>query len=207
MQAVLTLHARQRLCERTSLTEEEFVRILDLYLTVSVGYETEAKRWHRLFYSAKDDVHLVAIQDLANGEVITILPLDYHENLAWKISRKALAKAVWKIDRRKHEELYMESPKAAPGQRMEMTAVVWNDCHQSRKHCLGKYRFPEAFDAVDDVLEDDQFVATILDHMKQRNLSLARIDEILLFDPKADLLITIPWHRIAEFSFSKNSAN
>lgn len=40
---------------------------------------------HILFYSASDDDFYVAIQDGLTGTVVTVLPLEYHANLARKI--------------------------------------------------------------------------------------------------------------------------
>ena len=36
-----------------------------------------------------DDMCFVVIQDVKNGGIITVLPIDYHENIAWKIPIEA----------------------------------------------------------------------------------------------------------------------
>ncbi len=46
-----------------------------------------------LFYSQLDDCCFVAVRDTQTGEVITVLPLGYHQNLAWKIQEVQIEKA------------------------------------------------------------------------------------------------------------------
>lgn len=51
-----------------------------------MGSKPGFNRDHLLFYSAPDDDFFVAIQDRLTGTVVTVLPLDYHSNLAWDVS-------------------------------------------------------------------------------------------------------------------------
>ena len=86
-------HAFERIEQRTSLSYEEIAFILDRKLTVNVGKKPGIHRNHLLFYSIADDDFFVVIQDELMGTVVTILPLDYHANLAWKISQEDCFKA------------------------------------------------------------------------------------------------------------------
>lgn len=86
-------HAFLRLKQRSSLFCEEVSALLDSGLTVNVGSEVACNRDHLLFYSSQDDCCLIAIQDVLTGKVVTILPLDYHENLAWPVSDAQQEKA------------------------------------------------------------------------------------------------------------------
>jgi hypothetical protein len=67
----LTSHARQRLAERTQMTEQDLLHIFN------TGVETtpvsnEGKKVHRLFYSVDDDQCFVAVVDEKVKEVVTI---------------------------------------------------------------------------------------------------------------------------------------
>lgn len=79
-------HAFKRVAQRTLLSCEEIAEILDRGLVVNTGQRPGFNRVHLVFYSHVDNEYFVAIQDVITGTVITILPLDYHENLAWEIS-------------------------------------------------------------------------------------------------------------------------
>lgn len=80
--AKLSTHAYQRVRGRLSLLPHEVRAILDLDKTVLVG--NDGSKYHRLFYSLPDQMAFIAVQDMENGEVITILPPDYHNR--WRVS-------------------------------------------------------------------------------------------------------------------------
>ncbi len=86
-------HAFKRMAQRTKLPCEEVARILDQGLTLNTGRKPGFNRNHLLFYSIIDDDFFVAIQDEVTGTVVTVLPLDYHANLAWRISAEDCSKA------------------------------------------------------------------------------------------------------------------
>ena len=87
-------HAFDRIGQRTSLSCEEIAEILDRRLVINTGRKPGFNKNHLLFYSHRDRCCFVAIQDELTGTVITILPLDYHENLAWKVSEIDCQKAM-----------------------------------------------------------------------------------------------------------------
>lgn len=89
--ARLSRHALQRVGDRLSATPDDVTAILDHDLAVLLG--TDSGRLHRLFYSPADDQCFVAIQDEENGDVVTVLPLDYHSSLAWEVSLEAQEEA------------------------------------------------------------------------------------------------------------------
>ena len=90
---VFSRHALSRIAERTQLTEERIAAILDAGHAVFVGRKPGFDREHWVFYSPDDDTCFVAIRDRLVGKVVTVLPLDYHANLAWKISEEACDQA------------------------------------------------------------------------------------------------------------------
>ena len=86
-------HAFERVVQRTKLSAEEIARILDRGLYVNTGRRPGFDKTHLAFYSAPDNEVFVAIQDCVTGTVVTILPLEYHANLAWRISDQDCLKA------------------------------------------------------------------------------------------------------------------
>jgi hypothetical protein len=86
-------HAFERINQRTTLSCEEIAEILDRGLFVNAGRKPGFNRAHLVFYSYRDECCFVAIQDSLSGTVVTILPLDYHKNLAWEIETADCDKA------------------------------------------------------------------------------------------------------------------
>ncbi|MFA5020618.1 MAG: hypothetical protein WC517_00975 [Patescibacteria group bacterium] len=89
--ARLTHHARDQLEARSELSQEELLLILDQDLVVLIGQEPGTTHYHKVFYSRPDGNYFVVIQDNENGDVITILPPDYHNR--WKISPETFVAA------------------------------------------------------------------------------------------------------------------
>lgn len=75
------------------MTHNELAELLDADLVVNVGQEPKSNRVHKLFYSIKDNICFVAIQDVKTGTVITVLPVDYHETICWAVSLDAVSQA------------------------------------------------------------------------------------------------------------------
>jgi hypothetical protein len=86
-------HATRRVVQRTHLSNSELANVLDRKLVVHTGVEPGLPREHLLFYSQPDDNCFVAVRDTLTGKVVTVLPLEYHENLAWSISNAQVDKA------------------------------------------------------------------------------------------------------------------
>lgn len=86
MKTNFSFHAFARVLARTSLTHQELAHLLDADLVVNIGQESNSNRVHKLFYSDWDKICFVAIQDVKTGTIVTILPVDYHENISWKVS-------------------------------------------------------------------------------------------------------------------------
>ncbi len=84
-------HARERICDRLQMTIEEVEALLEQNLYVLLGYEDSSSKAHKLFFSTIDSNWFVAVEDEADGHVITILPAAYHNR--WKISPEALRNA------------------------------------------------------------------------------------------------------------------
>ena len=84
----LTRHALCRLDQRTSIAGDSLRKLLDKGGYIKLGLESAFDRQHCLFYSKPDNECFVAVQDIKTGEVITVLPLNYHKTLSWKMDKK-----------------------------------------------------------------------------------------------------------------------
>jgi hypothetical protein len=87
--AVLTHHAHEKIEERLLMSAETLCELLDEDIVVVTGEETSSNRHHKVFYSPLNKMCFVAIQDHKTGHIITVLPIDYHQNKAWVISYDA----------------------------------------------------------------------------------------------------------------------
>ncbi|MDO8598477.1 MAG: hypothetical protein Q7S02_00010 [bacterium] len=83
MRTFFSTHAFERVAERLSLDTEEVAALLTYDLAMLIGREAGTSRIHRLFYSVPDGQCFIAVQDESNGEVVTILPIDF---AAWAVS-------------------------------------------------------------------------------------------------------------------------
>ena len=89
----LTLHAQDRLTQRSRETSESLLKIISEERYFNIGKECGSNREHFLFFSKLDWVWHVLIADIKTKQVITILPIDFHENISWKISYEVLEAA------------------------------------------------------------------------------------------------------------------
>ena len=86
-------HAFGRLTQRTHLSCEDVAWTLDQQLYANSGRIPGFDREHLVFWSAADQTCFVAIRDCRTGTVVTILPLEYHARIAWRISEADCEKA------------------------------------------------------------------------------------------------------------------
>lgn len=200
MEARLTKHATQRLAERTTLAHDELFGLIHNQLCVIVGIEPFTNRLHKLIYSESDKTHFVAIQDMATGEVITILPLDYHENLAWKISEEKLQLAVFKVSPELHSSLYPEEDAANdPSIKCSIQLFLNSPGLQSIRKSFGSHRFSKRPSSADDALSDPEFVDKLMKRFRERQIPIRAVEHILLADSKHDYILIIPWVTLESF--------
>lgn len=139
---------------------------------------------------------------MATGEVITILPLDYHENLAWKISEKKLRLAVFKVSPELHSSLYLEEEAANdPSIRcsFQLTLFLNSPGLQSIRKSFGSHRFSKRPSNADDALSDPEFVDKLMQRFRERQIPIRAVEHILLADSKHDYILIIPWVTLESF--------
>ena len=93
-----TRHAWARVLDRLSLSPAEVAALLDYELAIPVG--SRGRTVHRLFFSPPDKQCFVAVQDVENAAVLTVLPLDFHESCAWPVSAAAQEEAKERLRNR-----------------------------------------------------------------------------------------------------------
>ncbi len=92
-----SIHAFDRLSERTSFTQDQLTFWLDHEMYFNLGNKPGIPKQHLLFYSPIDEEYFVAIRDEQTGTVVTVLPLKYHQLLAWEVTEYDKTRAREKI--------------------------------------------------------------------------------------------------------------
>jgi hypothetical protein len=101
-------HALLRIEQRTSLEPNEIADIIDFGLAVDTGTEPVFEKKHWLIYSIKEDCYFFIIQDKFTGLVVTILPTQYHDNLAWPVDSESFVQAKNNIEQNSISEKQQE---------------------------------------------------------------------------------------------------
>jgi hypothetical protein len=104
-------HALQRIKQRTLLEPNEIADIIDFGLAIDTGKEIIFEKTHWLIYSIKDECYFFIIQDKFTGLVITLLPTQYHDNLAWSVDNESFARAKSNIEQNNISEKKLEFSK------------------------------------------------------------------------------------------------
>ena len=87
-----SVHAFKRVAQRLSLSPFE-VRHLIGRKTINIGAESKSNREHLLFYSERDKDCFVLIYDSKCRHIVTVLPIEYHNICAWRVTDEAQQQA------------------------------------------------------------------------------------------------------------------
>jgi hypothetical protein len=96
-------HARQRLGQRCRIAEHDMLSLLDAGACIDLGRKPGCDRRHLLFWSPIDQQAFVAIRDANTGTLITVLPLNFHDRLAWSVTDSQVAEARLRAARRNND--------------------------------------------------------------------------------------------------------
>lgn len=94
-------HARMRILERFEIAPDALLGLLNQGLGKHIGTSSrETRRVHRMLWSPADEAILVAIQNISDGYVITVLTLDmylrdYAENVTPKTVQRVINRMVY----------------------------------------------------------------------------------------------------------------
>lgn len=76
--AKLTNHATERIEQRCQLTNDQLKALIDAGAAFPIGLASRfGMKTHKLVYSIPDDDWFIVIQDVANGVIVTVMPLEY----------------------------------------------------------------------------------------------------------------------------------
>lgn len=189
MKTSFTPHAWSRVRDRLSLSAADVSRLLDYDLVVDVGTEPGTNRVHRVFYSVLDYVCFVAVQDKSNGDVITVLPLDFHENIAWAISVAAqdearmLASGVAEPDEPPRPVIgervaAQQGPQAAPPPQFRLMAYVRDGGCKIRARNLGSWPTQPYDGRVERLLDDDAFFVHLRDVLARHGIDANDVERV-----------------------------
>ena len=184
-------HALKRISQRTALNFFSIADILDCGLAVDVGKELVFDKRHWLFYSDVDSCCFVAVQDALSGLVITVLPLDYHENLAWKISDEAIVEAKRKSS--SYVPVVKDVSKEHPSI-IIVKARYMADEGFSKTSTLAKFRSSDYKDDLFNVLRDKSFESEVNYHCKRKGINPSRVYEIAIALGNGGEPLIIEWN-------------
>jgi len=163
----LTKHAEDRLITRTDLSIEDFETVYKEEKILPIGKEKKSSRLHELFYSKPKDQCFVSIRDERNSEIITILPIDYHQNIAWTIDPdiQQKAKDLALGNKKFGEEELIEYQEQTPS---KFRVVAIDPINYKRKKITSFNCEEFSFD-IDILLSDEIFRETLRNFFKEND--------------------------------------
>jgi len=168
----MTEHARQRIAERSVTAEESVLSMLDAGLFVPIGTEAGTNRSHELLYLPEDGHWFVAIRDLRTLELITLLPIDYHENIAWKVSFDAMQTAREMVTGEKRRGEAEPHAHARPEPTTLKISLIYEvDFIRTARKSLGTHPIVPGF-ATGELFSDPSFGREMLERIDRKGIPL-----------------------------------
>ncbi len=128
-ESIFRKHAKQRIKERTKMTTQDISNLLGRGVHVNLGSKPGIHKSHLLLYSVVDSQYYVLVQDKNNGDIISFLPLEYHENLAWKVPEEHRVLALEKATKFNVDKL------SQPVITTQTTLPLFNVCYKYDSGC------------------------------------------------------------------------
>lgn len=188
-------HSLKRIGQRTKLSYFLIADMLDYGRAIDVGKEVVFDRKHWLFYSNLDDCCFVAIQDSFTGLVITVLPLDYHQNLAWKVDSNSLIEAKEKAS---NYNQYDQNKSNCYPSIIIVKARYKSDDGYQKTVTLTKFKAADYNDDIYSVLKDKSFESEINYHCKLKGIDTMKIHDIAIALGNDGEPLTIDWNSDVE---------
>lgn len=170
-------HALKRVGQRTKLNYFTIADILDYGGAIDIGTEPVFDRKHWLFYSEVDETCFVAVQDAVTGLVVTVLPLDYHENLAWKVGEEDLAEAKKIASTSTPRDA--NSSKTPPSIIIVKARYLTNEGYQ-KTVILTKFKASDYKSDLFSVLKDESFESEVSYHCNRKGIDTSSIYEVAI---------------------------
>jgi hypothetical protein len=169
--------------------------MLDYGGAIDVGVEIVFDRKHWLFYSELDGRYFVAVQDIFTGLVVTVLPLDYHSNLTWKVDSNTLINAKEKAC----EYIPNDTTKSKePPSIIIVKARYMSDHGYQKTSTLTKFKAAYYNDDIYNVLKDESFESEVDYYCKLKGIDIMQIYEIIIALGNDGEPLTIDWNSDVE---------
>jgi hypothetical protein len=186
----LTQHAIERIAERSTSSPDSILDMIDNGFYVPIGCDTGSNRSHELLYSPYDNTWFIVIRDIKTFEIITFLPVDYHENLAWKISFDALETARNIICGEKQSNAkgvdHLQEPTT-----YKLSVVFYPEPEKHVRRNIGSWMI-SPYESVLDLMEDDEFIRAIIDRMNEKEIAIDEFHGLGIKKRKNDPYIYLP---------------
>jgi hypothetical protein len=177
--ASLSAHAARRLSERFQIAESDLLHLLNSGFGKRLGVSKESHLVHRLLWSIEDEAPLVAIQDICNGTVLTVLTIDmYRRNYDDRLTDERLRSVINQLI----PAGLLPPTRWLTGSSPPTVFVIgWisdDDAWPSSPVNLGRWKQANELDALHLLRDDPAFWTWIAERMQGRGLPLARLRSV-----------------------------
>ncbi len=174
----LSKHAACRLKERTAFKDSEMIGLLDADCYVRLGTETGFEREHCLIYCELKNEYYVAVRDIRCGTVITVLPLDYHKKLSWKINNSCLTVNVELLRRARVAAVYKINNGIMPFH-ISLKVRYLTPCGKLKTNTMKKFNAAKYSYNPELILENQNKIQNLLFRWLRKNKPAKIVDLIL----------------------------
>lgn len=189
-------HALKRINERTCLGANEIADLIDFGFAVDTGREIIFEKTHWLIYSIKDKCYFFIIQDKFTGLVITILPTEYHDNLAWTVEAEKFLQAKCNVIKNNLSEKKLEFTKEfnyEVTQKIKVKIRYLDLNNEPKTKNLFNLSASEYKYNVNNVAIDISFKDNINQHLKRTEIELSKVFAVLLSYKKNEPPRILEW--------------
>lgn len=165
--SVFTSHAQERLSERFEISEEQLLEQLNVgRLGVKLGVSKETHLVHRLIWSEYDNNHIVIIQDVINGSILTVLTVDmYRRDYPERLNDKRIQKAINQLKNRK-------SKMDVCPQKPSISAIFVFDDGRRLVRSIGKWKEKISMEEIEYLGSRQEFWDWVLESIAKKELPL-----------------------------------
>lgn len=185
-------HALKRISQRTSLDIFKISEILDYGGALDIGTEPVFDRKHWLFYSKRDDNFFIAVQDSLTGLIITVLPLEYHERLAWRVLASDLEKAKIKISNYRVSDAVI--PKNLAPKVIILKARYCSSEGYAKNVVLNKIEAENYKGDILKLVSESSFYSEIIKYCRQKGVDSSKIIHIEITHGNKGQPLIIEWN-------------
>lgn len=183
--AQLTPHARARIGERFKMSPETLVSALDARKSKRIGVSQDTRIAHMLIWSPADSEHAVAIQNVINGRVITVLTVPmyartYPRRIQGDILQKTINALVYAGEAPASEWRFLPST-------TERAQVFVHTFGESRAAYVGKWRGTLDSPDLSRLGHSKDFVLWLAEQIRARRIDFGSVTGVSAKFPGGDM--------------------